>query len=324
MSEDFGSYLKHERELRGVPLDEIAQSTKISIRFLRALEENRFEDLPGEVFIKGFIQSYGQAIGSNVDELLAAYHESGSKPQDSESSPTKISPAKEEAVERPFSIPMKAVLGFGMALLIIGGGVYWITSERGEKGPSQQPQVASPSVVDNSLPEVEVPSEEVNAPPKEMESPTPEPDTPDSVEPSPPPVQTAPDRVSTEAAGVQQPVKNTFTVPENIDTIKDLKDQAISESVEPSADLALGESSLNLVIQVNENSWFNLRVDEQRDQDFILPPGGSKTIQAKNAIVMTIGNRRATQLILNGQQLDLPESPDNVIRNLTVNAEQLN
>jgi hypothetical protein len=75
---------------------------------------------------------------------------------------------------------------------------------------------------------------------------------------------------------------------------------------------------------VNENSWFNLRVDDQRDQDFILPPDGSKTIQAKNAIVMTIGNRRATQLILNGQQLDLPESPDNVIRNLTVNAEQLN
>jgi hypothetical protein len=39
MSQDFGSYLKHERELRGVPLDDIAQSTKISIRFLRALED---------------------------------------------------------------------------------------------------------------------------------------------------------------------------------------------------------------------------------------------------------------------------------------------
>ena len=90
MSEDFGSYLKHERELRGVPLDEIAESTKISLRFLRALEENRFEDLPGEVFVKGFIRSYGQAIGSNVDELMAAYHESGSNPQDPGSSNTAI------------------------------------------------------------------------------------------------------------------------------------------------------------------------------------------------------------------------------------------
>ena len=86
----------------------------------------------------------------------------------------------------------------------------------------------------------------------------------------------------------------------------------------------MAESSLNLVIRVNENSWFNLRVDDQRDQDFILPPDGAKTIQATNEIVMTIGNRQATQLFLNGQQLDLPESPDNVVRNLTVNAEQLN
>ena len=324
MSEDFGSYLKHERELRGVPLDEIAQSTKISIRFLRALEENRFEDLPGEVFIKGFIQSYGQAIGSNVDELLAAYHESGSKHQDSESSKPEISPVKEEPVEPPFTFPMKAVLGFGMALLIIGGGVYWFTSEKGGKGPSQQTQVTSPTVVDNSLPEIEEVAEETNAPLPEMESPTPEPELKDAAEPTPPPAKAPPVEVPAEAPSTQQPVKNTFTVPENIDTIKDLKDQTVSESVEPTADVALGESSLNLVIQVNENSWFNLRVDEQRDQDFILPPGGSKTIQAKNAIVMTIGNRRATQLTLNGQQLDLPESPDNVIRNLTVNAEQLN
>ena len=104
MSEDFGSYLKHERELRGVPLDEIAQSTKISIRYLRALEESRFEDLPGEVFIKGFIRSYGQAIGSNVDELLAAYHESGSKRQDTVTSDTAAPPAPEEPPERDFRL----------------------------------------------------------------------------------------------------------------------------------------------------------------------------------------------------------------------------
>ena len=181
MSEDFGSYLKHERELRGVPLDEIAQSTKISIRFLRALEENRFEDLPGEVFIKGFIRSYGQAIGSNVDELLAAYHESGSKRQDIEPSDTEISPSKEEPPGRRFDFPMKAVLGFGTALLIIVGGGYWITTEKDENTEqSQETRLADPSMVDNSLPEVEgeaesTAPEEVNGPLSEAENPIPEP-----------------------------------------------------------------------------------------------------------------------------------------------------
>ena len=76
MIENFGSYLKHERELRGVPLEEISRITKIHIRFLEALEDNRFDELPGEVFIKGYIRSYANIIGSDVDEMLNSYEES--------------------------------------------------------------------------------------------------------------------------------------------------------------------------------------------------------------------------------------------------------
>ena len=330
MSEDFGSYLKHERELRGVPLDEIAQSTKISIRYLRALEENRFDDLPGEVFIKGFIRSYGQAIGSNVDELLAAYHESGSKRQDTVTSDTAAPPAPEEPVARDFDYPMKAIVGFGVALLVIVGGIYWITSESIDNTEqSEQTQLTTPATVDNSLPGIEgemgsPASDEASTSPSEAESLSPESNPTDAAGPSESPVTVKPGNAPVEATGLQAPIKNTVTVPEKDAIIKDLQDQTVPKTMEPIAEVAMGDSSLKLVIQVNENSWFNLRVDDQRDQDFILPPGGSKTILAKNAIVMTIGNRRATQLILNDQQLDLPESPDNVIRNLTVNAEQLN
>lgn len=70
MVENFGSYLKHERELRGVPLEEISGATNIHIRFLKALEENSFDELPGEVFIKGYIRSYANIIGSDVEEML--------------------------------------------------------------------------------------------------------------------------------------------------------------------------------------------------------------------------------------------------------------
>jgi cytoskeleton protein RodZ len=328
MSEDFGSYLKHERELRGVPLDEIAQSTKISISFLRALEEGRFEDLPGEVFVKGFIRSYGQAIGSNVDELLAAYHESGSKRQDTETS-ADISPPEEQQSVGRSGFPVQAVVGFVAALLVIVGGVYWFTLKKDEKtAQPPQTQVATPLTIDNSLPVVEgeaepIASEEVGESPANAEGPNPEPGPKDVPEP-PQPAVVNPGETSTQAPPAPSPVKNTVTVPEKDAIIKDLQEQVVSEATEISIEDSVGDSLLNLVIRVNENSWFNLRVDDQRDQDFILPPDGSKTIQAKNAIVMTIGNRRATQLILNGQQLDLPESPDNVIRNLTVNAEQLN
>lgn len=330
MSQDFGSYLKHERELRGVPLDQIAESTKISLRFLRALEEGRFEDLPGEVFIKGFIRSYGQAIGSNVDELMAAYHESGSNPQDPGSSNTESSSSIDEPLARPFVFPTQAVIGFGIALLIIVGGVYWFTTQKGEKaGQSQQTRAATPSMADENLPETEAGAEfhvsgEDGASVPAAEGQTPAADPAEGTGTAEPPAAAAPDPSVPQTPEAATAIKNTVTVSEKDVIIKDLKDQLVPESVEPVAEFAMGDASLNLVIQVDENSWFNLRIDDQRDQDFILPPGGSKTIQANNVIVMTIGNRRATQMILNGQQLDLPESPDNVIRNLTVNAEQLN
>ncbi|GJL78768.1 MAG: helix-turn-helix domain-containing protein [Nitrospinaceae bacterium] len=73
MVENFGLYLKHERELRGVSLEEIAEATKIHIRFLEALENNEFDLLPGEVFIKGYIRAYAKVLGFDSEEMVNAY-----------------------------------------------------------------------------------------------------------------------------------------------------------------------------------------------------------------------------------------------------------
>src|SRR5690349_16815994 len=50
----FGKQLKQEREQRGISLEDISQSTKISTRFLQALEGDHFNQLPGGIFNKGF------------------------------------------------------------------------------------------------------------------------------------------------------------------------------------------------------------------------------------------------------------------------------
>ena len=79
MVKNFGSYLRNERELRGIPLEEIADNTKIHMRFLEALENNHYDKLPGEVFVKGYIRSYAKTIGTDVEEILAIYDESAGK-----------------------------------------------------------------------------------------------------------------------------------------------------------------------------------------------------------------------------------------------------
>lgn len=70
-----GQELKRERELRGISLKEISDSTKISIRFLEALEEDRFDIMPGKFFIRAALRSYAKFIGLEEHSVLNKYYE---------------------------------------------------------------------------------------------------------------------------------------------------------------------------------------------------------------------------------------------------------
>ncbi|HTW63187.1 MAG TPA: helix-turn-helix transcriptional regulator [Bryobacteraceae bacterium] len=61
------------RKRSGVSLDEIVQRTKISSRFLHAIEEEQFEELPGGIFSTSYLRQYAEAIGYDVEALLACY-----------------------------------------------------------------------------------------------------------------------------------------------------------------------------------------------------------------------------------------------------------
>ena len=61
-STDFGGMLKQLREARGVALRDIADSTKISVSALEALERNDVSRLPGGIFRRGIIRAYAETI----------------------------------------------------------------------------------------------------------------------------------------------------------------------------------------------------------------------------------------------------------------------
>ncbi|MBI1895215.1 MAG: helix-turn-helix domain-containing protein [Acidobacteria bacterium] len=65
--------LEHFRRRSGVSLDHITDRTKISVRFLRAIEAEEFDKLPGGVFNTSYIRQYAAAIGYCEQELLAHY-----------------------------------------------------------------------------------------------------------------------------------------------------------------------------------------------------------------------------------------------------------
>jgi cytoskeleton protein RodZ len=70
-----GLDLARFRKRAGVSLEEIADSTKISSRFLRAIEGEQFEQLPGGIFSTSYLRQYAAAIGYDEDALVAFYNQ---------------------------------------------------------------------------------------------------------------------------------------------------------------------------------------------------------------------------------------------------------
>ena len=77
----FGETLRRERELRQISLREIAEATKINLRYLDALERDDFRHLPGGVFNKGFVRAYAQFIGIDPEAMVTAYLEEDGRQQ---------------------------------------------------------------------------------------------------------------------------------------------------------------------------------------------------------------------------------------------------
>jgi cytoskeletal protein RodZ len=75
MHETLGSYLKEQRERRGMSCVELSRVTRIPLASLEAIETDRFDELPGEVFARGFLKAYAQAIAISLlpADVLARY-----------------------------------------------------------------------------------------------------------------------------------------------------------------------------------------------------------------------------------------------------------
>ena len=71
--ETLGEHLKKNREEKGITLEEIEEVTKISLNYLRAIEEERFEKLPAPIFALGFIKQYARCIGLDPEDIAVRY-----------------------------------------------------------------------------------------------------------------------------------------------------------------------------------------------------------------------------------------------------------
>jgi cytoskeleton protein RodZ len=75
LQETLGRFLKRERDLRGVSLREIAETTKIPLRVLEALEADDYDSMPPRAFVVGFLRAYARCLKIDPQEVIPLYHQ---------------------------------------------------------------------------------------------------------------------------------------------------------------------------------------------------------------------------------------------------------
>jgi cytoskeleton protein RodZ len=288
MVENFGSYLKHERELRGVSLEEISGTTKIHIRFLQDLEENKFDELPGEVFIKGYIRSYANIIGADIEEVLNIYKEYVNN--NIEKSLDSVTPSNTSA---------KKFLGFALIGLIVLALIFGVRFLIFSKN--------NPPVINVVLDEKQSSEPSAELPVKALEEQTPLITEDKLLKESDVPALEQIQTVTTELNSPEEKPELEIQV----------NNLAPTEKKSPTA----LEKPLKLIIKTKKNSWFNMTIDDFREEDFILPADGEKSFLANNVFRLTIGNKHGTEIILNGKNLVIPESEKNVVKDFIINSK---
>ena len=273
-----GEYLKKERELRGVTIEGIASITRISSRFIHALENDDFKNLPSEVFVKGFLRAYAKCVGIDPNEVISIY--------------TNIRKADEKPeTKKEISPPIKfnntsiITLTSIIALILITlGGIFYY--KNGSKN------IAKPIL--NELPELKTAIEEQ---PKENSEPKEE----------LPLVQTekAIDEIE------QKPITDQHTE-ETVKTIPAIPNENIAKSDES---VEKKQEPLKLTLTALETVWFSIVIDDSETREAILQPNEKMIFTAKEKFSLTTGNTTGTDVMLDGVKISLPTTRSNVLKN---------
>jgi cytoskeletal protein RodZ len=277
----FGEKLKQEREKRKITLEQISVSTKIGTRMLQALEENKFNQLPGGIFNKGFVRAYCRVVGLDEDQTVADYLEaSGDAPPvlidagthaddrgDGTHAPVlRENLARENIRENAENIrrlqassegPGRQIPWglFAAALLIIALALYFWSRHRREHTGQSVPTPPTTAILSPAMKSSGKASGEVSA-----------------------------------KAGGISPGLASVTV------------QTAQKVFAPSP-IAIA-SEFTVSIQAREESWTSITADDKTISSELLEAGNERSVNAKKEIIIKVGNAGGVDLKFNGKKLD--------------------
>ena len=142
MAASFGEQLRLAREARGITLRQISDQTRISIRYLEAIESDNYKQLPGGIFNRSFIKAYAKQIGFEEKEALEGYMRTArehGEPDEVATTPYKSHVYTDGNTRSPLITLLLTVLILGILSLAVYAAVHWYQRREAAKEANSAP-----------------------------------------------------------------------------------------------------------------------------------------------------------------------------------------
>jgi len=310
-----GERLRKAREARGLSLDAVAASTHIRERYLEALEEERFEEIPGPAYVKGFLRNYAVHLGLPEDEIMgdiATIHPELKRV--SAAIPARWVARRRRAA--PIAFALRAI---GWTILIAAiGGAYVAYSRYGhlrqvvKSAPSSPAATVTVQATPPSPPPVIT-----KAPP--LRSPVQTPSAPDAGPghspadisrpgtSSPPPPSSG-----ASASPAQIPASPTAATPAKPVRPPHPSPPPRAPLSSPAAP-APAADSVTVEVVAADRAWLRVVADGHTVYDGALAAGERKSWEGRHQVILSTTNAGALEVAANGRPLGRLGRPDQVM-----------
>jgi cytoskeletal protein RodZ len=263
-----GAKLKQKRIENGKSLEQISALTKIHIKILSAIEEDRYSELPAKAFTRGFIVNYAKALKLEPDSLLSEYHEflearfNERQARDQGHHGYAFEGKELEQNKRWTWIALSVAAGFTLAVvLIFKPGNHKSKEKHKEYAAEEASPTVAPTANEQASPGFSPAIAALNPSPSQSSTPIASPTLPIS---SPAP----------SIAPSATPIAEASPSP-----------TPILDKLNKGDDLAAAETKIKLVIVAGEDAWTRYKADEKPIGMLILRSGRTLVIKAKNRIL---------------------------------------
>lgn len=299
---EIGKDLQAARIEKGYTLDDLQQITKIQKRYLIAIEDERFEALPGDFYVKAFIKQYAETVDIDATEFLSAF-ESRKTSSDVANASEKVARTRSEVTRENIEKSNKVnhILGYLPTIIVVAvvlvilGSIYYVAWSNHQKDAQTQ-QIESSS-------KISVSSQKTTSTKSKDSSSSKESTSKDSSSSS--------SKASAKKNSKQKIKLSSNTGSKFVYTMTNSKNSTGSRTVK----LAIDGGNAWSAVSANGTQQWQGTLSSGQEHEVNLPSGTT-------VITINLGNSGATTLTIDGKKFNFKkDNSELTVRTLTINVE---